>query len=220
MTELRQALIDDTVDGYLEKVDEVIKTLRNEAQYRPTIWGDARPLLKEASEIIDEMKTELAEWRTWDQAQEWANTVGKPEGCSGLVMNPFQSVLEWGFKLVDTNKELEAAQSWHPIKNVTECLKHDQERGHTRFLAGKWDSEIQTFVNVCVAFIEYVEVDEDDVNELILGDNVLTYTGRSKGWYWGYYDEPSGVMDSHAYDEIEGLYCEYTHFTIIPSINN
>jgi hypothetical protein len=40
---------------------ETVKTLKNEARYRPTIWGDARPLLLEAAKEIEELTAMLAE---------------------------------------------------------------------------------------------------------------------------------------------------------------
>jgi hypothetical protein len=38
------------------QMDEIVSTLRSEARYRPTIWGDARPLLIEAAAKIEQLK--------------------------------------------------------------------------------------------------------------------------------------------------------------------
>lgn len=37
-------------------MSELTDTLRSEARYRPTIWGDARPLLIEAANALDRLR--------------------------------------------------------------------------------------------------------------------------------------------------------------------
>lgn len=40
-------------------MDEIVATLRSEARFRPTIWGDARPLLIAAADEIERLHRAL-----------------------------------------------------------------------------------------------------------------------------------------------------------------
>jgi len=52
--------------------DEIVKTLRDEARFRPTIWGDARPLLMAAADEIEQMQTALGRIVNWkNDPQHW-----------------------------------------------------------------------------------------------------------------------------------------------------
>lgn len=40
--------------------EEIVSTLRSEVRWRPTIWGDARPLLVEAADRIEILTSALS----------------------------------------------------------------------------------------------------------------------------------------------------------------
>lgn len=44
-------------------MSKLTDTLRSEARWRPTIWGDARPLLIEAANEIDRLRAFYDAWR-------------------------------------------------------------------------------------------------------------------------------------------------------------